>query len=460
MQAMSSVLKDVENSIRFESPDRAAETLRRVTDLFLNGAGHYSEQQVALFDEVFSRLVEKIEAVALAELSDRLAPVAQAPAGIVRRLASDDAIDVAAPVLTQSPVLTSTDLAAIAENKSQDHLLAISKREEIDPLVTDILVERGNTAVLHSLAGNGGAALSDIGYSRLIRKSQSDAALGELIASRNDISLLGIRRLLKRATQAVCARLLQKVQPEYKRDVHETLLRIFDRVDNDIHRERDVALNAVSALKAEGRLDAKCLFEFCRHEQLAHLTAGLADLSGSSFALVAEVLDTGRNHPLMVVCKAAGIPWSMTFAMLKSRPGQSDIVEFQFDELVSDYCRLSPEIARRALRFWEVRLKQKPADDEPQPEGQPAGRKPRAHARSKIHQAAIVLCPNNVEKPCVMLDISRGGAKLQTVGSVDVPDRFTLTLARNRLIRRNCTVVWRAPKAGMSDRTFGVSFDH
>ena len=85
-------------------------------------------------------------------------------------------------------------------------------------------------------------------------------------------------------------------------------------------------------------------------------------------------------------------------------------------------------------------------------------RKPRAHPRSKIHQAAIILAANNIEKPCVMLDISRGGAKLQTVIADEVPDRFTLTLARNRLIRRTCTVVWRA--AGPTERTLGVSFDH
>jgi uncharacterized protein (DUF2336 family) len=459
MPAMSTVLKEVENSIQLDTQDRTADTLRRVTDLFLHGSGHYSDQQLALFDEVFARLVEKIEAVALAELSNRLAPVEQAPGGVIRRLAGDDSIDVAAPVLTQSPVLTNSDLAAIAETKSQDHLLAITRREEIDPVVTDILVERGNKEVLHSLAGNAGAALSDVGYSRLIRKSQSDPALGEIIAGRNDISLIGIRRLLKRATKAVAASLLQKVQPEYKRDVHETLLRIFDRVDNDIHAERDVALHAVAALKAEGRLDAKALFEFSRHEQLSHLTAGLAELSGSSFELVAEVFDTGRNHPLMVVCKAAGIPWSSTFAMLKSRPGQSDIVEFQFDQLVSDYCRLSPEIARRALRFWEVRLKQKPAEDTALTEAKQVQYRQRAHPpRSKIHQAAIILAANNIERPCVMLDISRGGARLQTVATVDIPDRFTLTLARNRLIRRNCTVVWRA--ASPTERTFGVCFDH
>jgi len=452
-----SLSNGADDASQSETQDRAADTLRHVTDLFLHGAGHYSEQQLALFDDVYLRLVEKIEQAALAELSARLAPLAQAPGGVIRRLAGDAAIDVAGPVLMQSPVLTTDDLAAIAESKSQEHLLAISAREEIDPIVTDILVARGNSEVLHSVAGNAGAAFSDAGYAQLIQKSHQDLTLGELIAGRSDISLLGVRRLLKRATKAVCARLLQTVNPEYKRDVHETLLRIFDRVDNDIHRERDAALYAVAALQAEGKVDAKCVHDFCRAGQMARATAALSALSSASFELVAEVFDTGRNHPLLVVCKAAALPWSTAFALLKLRPGQSDIVEFQFDDLLSIYCRLSPAAARRALRFWEMRLKQKPAEDTSLTETQKPGFKHRAFPRSKIHQPAIIIGPNNIERPCVMLDISRGGAKLQTAAAAEVPDRFVLTLARNRLIRRNCTVVWRA--SNPAERTLGVSFD-
>lgn len=459
MQAMASPLADVEQSTQPGTSDRAAETVRRVTDLFLHGAGHYSESQLALFDDVYARLVEKIEAAALAELSERLAQAVQAPGGLIRQLAGNDAIAVAAPVLTHSPVLTSDDLAAIAESKGQEHLLAIAQREEIDPVVTDILIDRGNSDVLHSVAGNAGAAFSDSGYARLIQKSHADMALGEIIAGRNDISLPGIRRLLKRATKAVCVRLLQTVKPEHKRDVHETLLRIFDRVDNDIHHERDTALHAVAALQSEKRLDARCVYELCKVGQMAQATAALSALSSASFALVAEVFDTGRNHPLLVVCKAAALPWSTCFAILKLRPGQSDIVEFQFDELLSVYCRLSPAAARRALQFWEARLKQRPAEDASLTETAQPGYKRRADPRSKIYQPALILGPGHVETPCVMLDISRGGAKLQTQAPIaTVPDHFTLTLARNRLIRRACTVIWRA--SSPAERTFGVSFDH
>ena len=460
MQADNALLAELDSSLESGSQDRSAETLRRLTDLFLGNAEQYRDQQVALFDDVFSRLVEKIEKRALAELSERIAPVEKAPAGLVRHLAQDDAIAVAAPVLTQSPVLTDDDLAAVAQTKSQDHLLAVSKRETLTTAVTDILIARGDTRVVHSVADNAGAALSDAGYSRLIDKTKADEVLAELVGCRKDISPPGLHRLLARATKEACLRLLKRVQPEFKKDVHETLLGIFDRVDNDIHRQRDTALHEIQALNHKGLLDAKTVLEFSKAQQLSEMAAGLALLGDTRFELVADILDCGQNHPLMVACKAAGFPWSITFAILKTRPHQHDIVEFQFDQLLFDYCRLTPAIARRVLLFWQIRRAEKSSDDGTLTESQDPVRKRRASPRSKIHQAAIILGPNNFQKPCTMLDISRGGAKLQIVSAGDIPDRFTLTLPRNRLIRRDCTVVWRAPKpAGPAEWTFGVSFN-
>jgi uncharacterized protein (DUF2336 family) len=389
MLTSNPLLGELETSIRTGSQMQNADTLRRVTDLFLHGAEHYSQQQIDLFEDVFSRLVERIEARALGELSDRLAPADKAPPGIIRRLANDDTIEVAAPVLTQSPVLTDGDLADIARTKSQDHLLAVSKREVIAPPVTDILIDRGNTGVVQSVAGNSGAAMSESGYAHLIDKTKCDEALVEIVASRSDISLPGLRRLLKRATRDVCARLLQKVGPEFKEDVHTTLLRIFDRVDNDIHRERDTALHTIEALRSESRLDAKCIFEFCRAGQLAHATAGLAHLSDSSFELVAEILDSGQNPPLMVACKAAGVPWSITFSILKSRPHQQDIVEFQFDQLLSDYCRLTQATARRALRFWQIRQAEKSSDDSPVGSSSPSASRGHRPAAGSIRRPSF-----------------------------------------------------------------------
>src|SRR5215510_3041799 len=128
-KANESLIVELERVTQNGSPERCAETMRRVTDLFLTGAERYSEDQVLLFENVFEFLVIRIEERAREELATRLALIDHAPARLIRRLAQDDAIAVAAPVLTHSIRLAGSDLIQISRSKSEAHLLAISGRK-------------------------------------------------------------------------------------------------------------------------------------------------------------------------------------------------------------------------------------------------------------------------------------------------------------------------------------------
>ena len=66
--------------------------------------------------------VVEIETKARAEMAQTLAPIANAPAELMRQLAHDDDIAVAGPVLTQSARLAETELVEFAETKGQAHL--------------------------------------------------------------------------------------------------------------------------------------------------------------------------------------------------------------------------------------------------------------------------------------------------------------------------------------------------
>jgi uncharacterized protein (DUF2336 family) len=85
-------------------------------------------------------------------LSIRLAPIANAPPRTIHKLAFDDEIEVAGPVLSQSERLTEAALIESAKLKGQDHMLAISRRRTLGEAVTDILIERGDQQVLLSTA--------------------------------------------------------------------------------------------------------------------------------------------------------------------------------------------------------------------------------------------------------------------------------------------------------------------
>src|ERR1700722_829955 len=153
-----SIVDEVQTAISTGSAEKRLETIKRVTDLFLLSAGTFNDEQIELFDNVLERLIKTIEIraiadisarIALAEMSAQLAPVAQSPRNVIRRLARNDEISVAAPVLAESARLSDEDLIEIAGTKSEAHLQAISSRWWLKEIVTDALLARRYPSVSH-----------------------------------------------------------------------------------------------------------------------------------------------------------------------------------------------------------------------------------------------------------------------------------------------------------------------
>ena len=141
-------MADVEAVIARGSGPRRAEMLRRVTDLFIGHCPQYSDDEIALFDDVISLLAGEIETAARVTLAAQLAPIPNAPQKIINRLANDDAIEVAWPVLAHSERVDENALIESAMMQSQQHLLAICKRRAIGERVTDVMIARGERQVL------------------------------------------------------------------------------------------------------------------------------------------------------------------------------------------------------------------------------------------------------------------------------------------------------------------------
>src|SRR3984893_13123820 len=114
MLAQQSLITELEDAISCGSVDRRVDTLRSVCDLFETGASMYAHDEVELFDYVIGRLASSIGAKARVELSNRLAPIANAPVNIVKSLAGDDLIEVAGPVIAHCARLDDEELIGAA----------------------------------------------------------------------------------------------------------------------------------------------------------------------------------------------------------------------------------------------------------------------------------------------------------------------------------------------------------
>jgi uncharacterized protein (DUF2336 family) len=321
----SSLFDDLDAALQSGSPERRVAMLRQVTDLFLSEADRLNENQIGVFDNVMVQLIERIESRTLAELSERLASVAHAPIDLTLNLARHAEIGVARPILTKSSRLTTAGLVEIANSKSQDHLLAISERAQIETAVTDVLLDRGNQAVVHSVAGNSGAQFSLDGFAALLTAAETDEKLAEKTASRLDLTL---------ALNAAAA-----------------------SVDRESGTPRDfqAAKAFVERLRAKGGLDEDALFEFARERKYEETAVALALLSAASLEIIKPLMKSSRDDGLLIPCKVADCKWQTVSAILATKLPPGSAPKPGHDKLQIDFEKLSKSNAQRLLRFWQVR---------------------------------------------------------------------------------------------------------
>lgn len=295
MANLAALLSDVDR--RLERSSDGGRTLSRVTDLFVQGADSFDEPQIDLFDVVIGRILAVSETAARAELARRLGPGRASPRGVILALARDE-IAVARWVLVVSPRLESHDLVAIALDRGRDHMLAICERAAVPPIVTDVLVHRGDGAVRHAVVGNAGASFSTIGYATLLECSRRDDALAARLGGRDDLS-------------ADQARQIVAIVEEARRDAVAAAMR------------GHASLGGASGLEAGplacGEDDvARLAGDGRKAETLAALTVATA----LPTACLERIFAEPDNDLLLVICRAMGWSWRTAKLLLRLRAGQ------------------------------------------------------------------------------------------------------------------------------------------
>ena len=352
-QPAHSIIAELEDAVRGGSSARRVETLRQVTDLFLNGGERLSDDQVKVFDDVLCLLIARVETRARAELSKRLAPLDYAPFEVIQHLAWDDEIEVAGSVLSSSSRLGTEVLVEIASSKGQDHLLAISGRTELPAAVTDVIVDRGEGRVIRKLANNAGAQFSDEGYSSIVARAHADDELIEILGLRADFPAKFLHDLLRRAKDAVRARLLAIAPPALQEEIKQVLNAIA-REAQPSARSFGVAEELVKLMKELNELDDAAVYNFAEANKFDEVTVALAVLNDMPVEMTARLIEGLRADLLLIPCRSGRLNWPTVESILRNRPGVHPIDDKTLEVAERDYRKLSMETAQRTVRFWQL----------------------------------------------------------------------------------------------------------
>ena len=352
-QPAHSIIAELEDAVRAGSSAKRVDTLRQVTDLFLNDGDRLSDDQVQVFDDVLCLLIARVETRAKAELSKRLAPLDYAPFEVIQHLAQDDEIAVAGDVLAHSSRLGTETLVQIASTKGQEHLLAISGRADLPAAVTDVIVDRGEGRVIRKLANNAGAHFSEGGYSAMIARAENDDELIEILGLRVDLPAKFLRDLLRRAKEAVRARLLAIAPPSIREEIRQLLNAIAGETQPP-RRSYGVAEELVKLMKGLNELDDAAVYNFAEAGKFDEVTVSLALLNDMPLDMMGRLMEGPRNDLLLIPCRSAKLNWPTVESILRNRPKQYPIDEPTLEIAQRDFRKLSMETAQRTVRFWQL----------------------------------------------------------------------------------------------------------
>jgi uncharacterized protein (DUF2336 family) len=359
MGAPLALIRELDSSIAQSSDVRRATMLRQLTDVYLIDAEQYDDEKISLIDDVFVRLVATIEESLRALLAIRLGPVAKAPPKVVRLLARDDVIDVASPVLTQSEQLDIATLVECAKTKSQEHMLAISRRKTVPEVVTDVLVERGDQQVVLSTVTNAGAKFSKNGFGILVNRARGDDLLTRRVGTRPDLPPQLFAHQLEAASEKVRATLGAE-RRHTQEDIEHVVTDITSRIGTKAVTQTQAYAAAqvlVETLNRVRQLNVAKLDDFVQDGRFEEVVAALSLMANMPPELVERTVHDTHAESLLVLAKAVGLSWETTKSILTLAAKKYRRSAAGVEKCMAAFGRLKEPIAQQILDFHRMRAR-------------------------------------------------------------------------------------------------------
>lgn len=354
--AFFDLISELETVVQRGSANRRVQILQQITRLFVSGVEQLNEHHIALYDDIFIRLMDCSGSEVLARLSSTFADLASAPKQAIRNLAVHEDATVAVPVLLNSASISETDLIEVAGTRGQQHLLAIARRKTLSETLTDILVLRGDTQVCRALAKNDGARFSRRGLSKLIDAAARDDDVAESLVLRSDTTSETICGLVSNTTSAVHARLLSVASPGTRGTIEVAIASMAARAGAKKPEPVDYseAKSTVLSLNNAGKLNDSSVNRFAVRGEQTRLIAALSLLADVSIQTIEELVRESDACGVVIACRASRLNWQTTLAVIRNRKGAQPVSQRDIEQYKDVFESLFLSTAQRTTRHGSV----------------------------------------------------------------------------------------------------------
>lgn len=275
--------------------------------------------------EIFLTLARQAEHDIRKSLAETLAGAEWAPIALVNMLALDE-IEIARPIIANSPVLKDQDLLRILIEATVEHHIEVARRPALSTTVADAIIDAGEPATMTALASNRTAEISEIGLGRLVEQSRRVAALRAPLTRHPRLNDALARELYALVGQA----LRQAIGERFRIDDVPLSAAIDAAVAGAVPKRapppgpnqpssserEEMERRLVAKLKSAGQLRPGFLIRAIHEKRLSLFEHSLAALAGFTIGEVRAAVAYPTPDALFLACSAVGIDRAVFPAVL------------------------------------------------------------------------------------------------------------------------------------------------
>ncbi len=335
LAAQNADLMTLARSREPQARERLLEAIVSLCSSAAEVAGQPGVQQI--LGSVLLSLVHDAEHDIRLRLARQLACTDWPPPDLIRLLAFDE-IEIAAPIIAESPLLQDSDLLQLLIESTIDHQIAVARRPRIDAAVVEAILEADEAAVLCALAGNDTADVSPISLAALVERSRRQSILRAPLCRHPRLSSDLALRLYLWVGQSVRIALAERFvlgRDQIDRAIAEAVREAHsagdlapevggEGLDQRLFQEQQL----VEKLHSAGQLRPGFLLRMLREGRLGVFVNALAALGQFEVTQIFQALDSQKPELLALACAAVGIDRSVfpdileaVRALNKGRPG-------------------------------------------------------------------------------------------------------------------------------------------
>ena len=345
----------IERDAQAFDKDQAREfVLGRLTEMLVGPSQVLSDEDKDAVDAVLLDLVNFVDLSMRCTLSEVLADRPGMPSGIMRYLAHDE-IDVAGPVLRNSPCLSEQDLMSVIDVCGREHRRSIVERPDISEAVSDAVLAKNEPDVVLAMLKNPGAHLSALATQRLVKMSERIEALRKPLLGRAELTTTMAHQMF----WWVSAALRLEIMGKFKVDPEILDQLLVEATSKAVKQADEIAVVqlALQQVASGLTLSVEEFLADLKSGETADLEAAFARLAKISQPTAKRIIEDEGGQPLAVACKAMRLDrqqFTRLFLLVdnhafgKTRPSA-------LLATVSDvYDKIPENDALQLLRYWDA----------------------------------------------------------------------------------------------------------